>query len=160
MLRGAHSGHGAALGVGGTVGLGGAGALRVGGRVIAFVAHARLVVEERALHAAHTTDRVHRADGGAQREACKGVDVLVGHLGGGVREGRSHGLVDGGECGGRVGAVLQLDDHIHDGRGVVLDRGRGILVEEGLAVRRGQRVVDITHRKLGSGLARRSRIGG
>ena len=119
VLRGAHGCHGVALGVGGTAGVGRgvgtAGALRVGGSVIAIVADLGLVIKEGALDAAHAADRIHRADGGAQREARKGVGVLARYLGGGVRVGRSNSRVDRGEGGGGVGAVLELDDHIHDG---------------------------------------------
>ena len=149
-------------GVGGTAevgrGVGTAGALRVGGSVIAIVADLGLVIEEGALDTAHAADRIHRADGGAQREARKGVGILTRYLGRGIRIGRSHGRVNRGQGGGGVGAILELDDHIHDGRNVFFGRGRGILVEKGLAVGGGQRVVDVAHGELGSRFARRSLV--
>ena len=163
VLRGAHGCHGVALGVGGTAGVGRgvgtAGALRVGGSVIAIVADLGLVIEEGALDTAHAANRIHRADGGTQREARKGVGVFARYHGGGIRVGRCHGRVDRGEGGGCVGAVLELDDHIHDGRRVFFGRGRVPLVEKGLTVGGGQRVVDVAHGELGSGFARRCLVG-
>ena len=93
-----------------------------------------LAIKEGALDTAHAADRIHRADGGAQREARKGVAVLAFHLGGGVRVGRSHGRVDRGEGDGSVGAVLQLDDHIHDARGSVIGGGLSFPINHLLAL--------------------------
>ena len=77
-----------------------------------------LAIEEGGLDAAHRADRVEGAGGGAQREALHGLVVLALHLGGRAGECRGHGLVDRGEGGRAVGAVVELDDD-RDERGRV-----------------------------------------
>ena len=84
--------------------------------------------------------------------------VLARHLGGGARDGRGHGLVDGGERGRAVGAVLEANDDADDARRVLLGGRVGRRRAQRFAGLRGQRGALVAHGQDGGG--GRGRLGG
>ena len=115
-----------------------------------------VAIEEGGLDAVHRADRVEGSGGGAQREALQGLVVLALHLGGGAGEYAGHGLVDRGEGGRAVCAVVELDDDRDERGGVNLVGGRGLLSLGGLPALRGERGIDVTD---GQGRGRGARVG-
>ena len=115
-----------------------------------------LAIEEGGLDAAHRADRVEGSGGGAEREALHGLVVLALHLGGRAGERAGHGLVDRGEGGRAVCAVVELDDDRDDCGRVDLVGRRCLSVLGGLPALRGERGIDVTDRQ---GRGRGARVG-
>ena len=106
---------------------------------------AGLTLDERALDAAHRTDRIKGAGGHVQSEAREGIRVLALHLGGGAGERAGHGLVNGGQCDIALHPVLKLDDNSDDRRGILSPVIR--VWHCHLAALRCQRSINIAHER-------------
>ena len=143
--------------VGGVLGGGARGVRRaLSGDLVVDAIDVGVAIEEGSLDAAHRADRVEGSGGGAQREALQGLVVLALHLGGGAGERGGHGLVDRGEGGRTVCAIVELDDDRDEGGRVDLVGRRCRSVLGGLPALRGERGIDVTD---GQGRGRGARVG-
>ena len=144
--------------VGGVLGGSARGVRRtLSGNLVVDAIDVGLAIEECGLDAAHRADRIEGAGGGAEREALQGLVVLALHLGGGAGERCGHGLVDRGEGGRAVCAIVELDDDRDDcGRVDIVGGRRDLVGLRGLTALRGERGIDVAD---GQGRGRGARVG-